>query len=98
MYTILLPFYWYIQERNNIKDIINTDVNQAKTELDVIVAEHNQYVADNQINLLQDQDPEVIDNLSLNHAKEHLDAFVTVPTQEPEQKQAAIDALDEEVV
>ena len=90
MYTILLPFWWYIQERNSIKDTINSDLNQAKIELEAKVIEHDQYVIDNNIDL-ESNDPEAIDNLSLHHALDHIESADT----QPQQKQSAIEALDE---
>lgn len=75
---------WYRSYRLQIKDIINTDTNSAKSLLDSTVTEHDSTLSSN--------DPD--ENNRLHHAKEHLDSFVN--TNQDPQKQVTLKVLDEE--
>ena len=92
---ILYAYYYrYRQSKKSVQDLINADnITSAKNLLDQYTQEHDTYTQSNNISTT-DESFTSIDNRSLNHAKEHLDIFAALPDIEPEQKQAAIDALD----
>ena len=68
------------------------DIPTAQSLLQDYVTEHDNYVNSNNIDT-KDESFTAKDNRSLHHALEHLDA--AIQTEEPEQKQATINALEE---
>lgn len=89
-FTLLYHSLGFRAHREEVKNIIEVDNNieEASNKLSAIITEHDSYKEtfsdDSTINL---------DNLSLHHAKDHLDAFQETAT--IEQKEAATKALDE---
>lgn len=92
---VLFGYYFkYKQNRQVIKDLVSVDnFSQALAQLQQIVTEHNNYVSANNIENTGNNFTSV-DNLSLNHAKDHLASFVE--NGQSHQKGATIDALDEQ--
>ena len=84
MSVIMCVFWplWYRAHRMQVKELIDSDVNAAKTLLDSVTAEHDTFAAN---------DPD--ESSHLHHAKDHLDAFDD--SGQIQQKQATITALDE---
>jgi hypothetical protein len=98
MVNILLftYYYKYKQARKVIRDLIDIDIEQAQTKLNQNIQEHDNYVTNNNSPISLDQDTFTkTDNLSLHHAKDHLDAFQQDTNQNIIQKDAATKALEE---
>lgn len=84
-------YYRYKQARKTVKDlVIANDFQNAKTLLDSYVAEHDNYTTSRNITV-NDSTFTGIDNMSLHHGQDHLDAAAT----DSLQKQATINALNE---
>lgn len=95
--NLILYGYYYRgkSQRQVIKALIeiDNDISGAKTKLDEVIAEHDNYVNSRGIAINDGNSFTSVDNLSLHHAKDHLDVFDS--TQQPPQKDAAINALNE---
>ena len=85
-------YYRYRQARKSVKDLVLVDnFNTAKTLLDNYKQQHDNYIQSGNISL-ENESFTAIDNLSIHHASDHLE----VAENNPIQKQATIDALDEQ--
>lgn len=98
MTSNLLLFYYYYrykQSRQTIKNIIDIDddIAEAKNRLDQIIVENDNYIDSNNIPKNDDSNFSSLDNMSLHHAKLHLDDFVN--TGQSHQKPAAVRALED---
>lgn len=94
--NLLLHNYYYRgkSQRKIIRDLVSTDnIAEAQTRLNAAITEHDNYITSSNIPNTGDTFTSV-DNLSLHHCKDHLDAFQNDITQEI-QKEAATNALDE---
>lgn len=70
------------------------NITEAQTKINAAITEHDNYITNN--NITNDGTTFTsVDNLSLHHAKNHLDAFEQHPEQ-TNQKDATIRALEEE--
>lgn len=85
-------YYKYGEERKQIKNLVQSDAyTEARNRIDTVIAEHDNYM--NSRNIPNDRNSFTsADNLSLKHASDHL---VNAPIYE-QQRQATIDALEEE--
>ena len=92
-------YYRYRQARKSVKDLVTADnFSTAKTFLDSYKAQHDNYVQNGNIST-EDESFTAIDNRSLQHAKDHLESVIELdsrPIEQESQKQAAIDALNEQ--
>lgn len=90
LFTLLYHCLGYKPHREEIKNIIEIDNNieEASIILNDLIAEHDSYKES-----FSDDETISLDNLSLHHAKDHLEAFQE--TTAVEQKEATTRALDE---
>lgn len=70
------------------------NVTEAQTKINAAIIEHDNYINNNNITNNGTTFTSV-DNLSLHHCKDHLDAFQDTGQTAIEQKEAAVNALDE---
>lgn len=96
MTNLLIHNYYhrYREYKRQIKNLLNGGNNsqEAKTKLDLAVIENDNYIASRGI-INDGSTFTSVDNLSLHHAQDHLNAFEQ--TNEIQQKDATINALDE---
>lgn len=93
MTNLIIHEYYYNgkSSRKTIKDLVSTDnFTEALDKLNQAITEHDNYlnskgIPNNGTSFTS------VDNLSLKHAKDHLE-FVS---KDPKQKQSVLDALDE---
>lgn len=90
---ILYSYYYkYREHRKQIKNLVQSNsFTEGRNKIDAVIAEHDNYVNSRGIQN-NGNNFTSLDNLSLKHASDHLEF---APVYE-EQKQATIDALDEE--
>lgn len=95
--NVLLHNYYYRGKSHKqlVKNliIIDNNINAAKTKLESIITEHDNYISNKGI-VNDGNNFTSVDNLQLHHAKEHLDSFVA--SNQETQKTATIRALEEE--
>lgn len=95
MTNLLLHEYYYRgkSQRQLVKTLIESnDITNAQIKLIAAITEHDNYI--NSRGITNDGTTFTsVDNLSLHHAKDHLDSFQDTDT--IEQKEAATNALDE---
>ena len=97
--NLILYGYYYRgkSQRQVIKALIvgsssGSDITNAKTKLDEVIAEHDNYISSRGI--ANDGNTFTsIDNLSLHHSKDHLDRFLDGAQTQTKQKEKAISAL-----
>jgi hypothetical protein len=96
--NLLIHNYYYRgkSQKKLVKTLIESnDITNAKIKLDVSVIEHNGYI--NSKNIVNDGNNFTsVDNLSLNHAKRHVDSYINNNSEQQQQKDASIRALLEE--
>ena len=94
MTNLIIYGYYYNGKSNRkiIRDLVSTNnFTEAQIKIDSIIAEHDNYIATR--NIPNDGNNFTsVDNFSLHHAKIHLE----FADKELTQKQATIDALNEE--
>lgn len=86
-------YYKYTQARKTVKDlVIDDNIQNAKNLLDSYTAEHDNYTSTRNI-IVNDSTFTGIDNMSMHHGQDHLDAYQS--SNQQAQKTATINALSE---